>query len=179
MNKQEAIKIIKNIERIKYSSMEFVEEIISIISQIDEQQKVVVPSIVANWYTIIVESGFDPLDNFKNIIFKMGKYDGRNKNYNYDTGIYKWIKETPNAIQIVSNMHQFGYEVEQEKLYVVAIPDEERGNFIQLWKYNNKLLFNEESKIRTGKVYKLTEQEIKNKDERLWNFAIPVEDINE
>lgn len=82
--------------------------------------KVVVPQDVARWYAVTVETGHDPLVDFINLILTMGKYEGRNPNYNYDTGLYKWIKETPNAIQIVSNMHQFGYEVEKEQLYVVT-----------------------------------------------------------
>lgn len=66
----------------------------------------------------------------------------------------------------------YGYEVEKEKQYVVAIPDDGRNGFIQLWKNREgKLLFNFEDKIRYGKVYLLTEQEIKQKDKRLWQFA--------
>lgn len=55
---------------------------------------------------------------------------------------------------------------------MVAIPDDGRNGFIQLWKNREgKLLFNFEDKIRYGKVYLLTEQEIKQKDKRLWQFA--------
>ena len=70
----------------------------------------------------------------------------------------------------------YGYEVEKEKQYVVVIPDDGRNGFIQLWKNKEgKLLFNFEDKIRYGKVHLLTEQEIKQKDERLWQFA---EEVN-
>ena len=71
----------------------------------------------------------------------------------------------------------FGYEVEHEQQYVVAIPDDERNGFIQLWKNREgKLLFNFEDKKRYGKVHLLTEQEIKQKDERLWEFAEEVKE---
>lgn len=71
----------------------------------------------------------------------------------------------------------YGYEVEHEQQYVVAIPDDERNGFIQLWKNRKgKLLFNFEDKIRYGKVHLLTEQEIKQKDERLWQFAEAVKE---
>lgn len=71
----------------------------------------------------------------------------------------------------------YGYEIEHEQQYVVAIPDDERNGFIQLWKNREgKLLFNFEDKIRYGKVYLLTEQEIKQKDKRLWQFAERVEE---
>lgn len=63
------------------------------------------------------------------------------------------------------------------KKYVVAITDDERNKFIQLWKNRKgKLFFNFADKIRYGKVHLLTEQEIKQKDERLWQFAKEVEE---
>ena len=73
-------------------------------------------------------------------------------------------------------MKLFDYEVEHEQQYVVAIPDDGRNGFIQLWKSREgKHLFNFADKIRYGKVHLLTEQEIKQKDERLWQFAKEVE----
>lgn len=124
MNINEAIEKIKSVA---YNTGTFfkvmevsLDKVIEIVEQIDTQPKVVVPQDVARWYVVTVETGHDPLVDFTNLILTMGKYEGRNPNYNYDTGLYKWIKETPNAIQIVSNMHQFGYEVEKEQLYVVT-----------------------------------------------------------
>ena len=60
----------------------------------------------------------------------------------------------------------------KEKMYVVAIPDDERNGFIQLWKSKKgKLLFNFTDKIRYGEVHLLTEREINQKDKRLWGFT--------
>ncbi|HFI0448580.1 TPA: DUF1642 domain-containing protein [Streptococcus suis] len=128
MNKQEAIEKVK--EHGEFYSNMFggtvkmvpVGPILDIISQIHEPQKVVVPEFVAEWYKFIVESGGNPITSFTDLILTMGKYNGVNQIYNYDTGMYKWIKETPQAIQIIVNMYQFGYEVEKEKLYEITVP---------------------------------------------------------
>lgn len=90
------------------------EFIIDILDQLD-QPKPVVPQDVDTWF----KSTDDPLNDYINLVETMHKYDGKNPNYNYDTGMYKWIKETPNSMQIVVNMYQFGYEVEKEKLYQI------------------------------------------------------------
>lgn len=134
--------------------------------------KPVVPQFVAEWY----EETDNPLDDYIELVEIMHKYDGKNPNYNYDTGMYKWIKETPNSIQIVVNMHQFGYTVEKEKLYTVKI----LGCTLFKMTSDNHVRYkligeNEtpsESKFSSYKFeVDLTEQEIKQADERLWQFA--------
>ena len=70
--------------------------------------KPVVPQFVADWY----EEHKDDFDyRLWSVIYNDGQGD--------DTEISNWICETENALIILVNMHQFGYEVEKEKRYRV------------------------------------------------------------
>lgn len=175
MNKQEAIL------RLKAESWEYDDNCFrtahvidldvaqEIISQIHKPQKVKIPQFVADW---IEENRC----NFKRALLELVKecYELVFDEY---TDIHLWLLDKEiDSFTILVNAYQFSYEVEQEQLYVVAIPDEERGDVIQLWKNaEGKLCLNIESEVRYGRAYKLTEQEIKNRDERLWHFAKLVE----
>lgn len=143
-------------------------QVLDIISQIDESQKVTVPKFVADWYE-------DHKHDFEYSLYDLCfKYTDRKLNVD----LHKWFRDEDNKpFETLVMMHKFGYEVEHEQQYVVAIPDDGRNGFIQLWKSKEgKLLFNFADKIRYGKVHLLTEQEIKQKDERLWQFAKEVEE---
>lgn len=134
---------------------------------LDEPNKQAVPQFIADWYE-------NNKYNIENSIYRLcvGFYSKT-----LDKEIYDWFRDPKiNSIETLVKMKLYGYEVEKEKLYVVAIQDDERNKFIQLWKNRKgKLLFNFEDKIRYGEVHLLTEQEIKQKDERLWQFAKEVE----
>lgn len=137
-----------------------------------DQPKLIVPQDVGTWF----KSTDDPLNDYINLVETMHKYDGKNPNYNYDTGMYKWIRETSNSMQIVVNMHQFGYEVEKEKLYVVKVLG---CTLFKMTSDNHtkyKLVGENETPLESKcSGYKfegeLTEKEIKQADERLWQFA--------
>ena len=120
MNKQELIKKVK--ENGIYGLNIFgtvVEGIptktaIELIKQLNKSQKPVVPEFVAEWYE-------ENKDDFEFnvwdwIAFRNEPEKLENKEFNY------WINDgegTP--IQTLVNMHQFGYEVEEEKRYEVKI----------------------------------------------------------
>ena len=82
------------------------------LKQLDEPQKVKVPPAVAVWYEI----NKDNLD--KNIAYLCLNNWGEFIN---DKTLFNWMSNTDNFIQILVNMHQFGYEVEKEKRYLVKI----------------------------------------------------------
>ena len=134
---------------------------------LNEPKKPVVPQYVAD---MIIEKKkkYGIVDTIKNL----GVF-----NNPFDLVVEKqlnWIVENQEDF---AKAWLYGYEVEHEQQYVVAIPDDGRNGFIQLWKNREgKLLFNFEDKIKYGKVHLLTEQEIKQKDERLWKFAEEVGD---
>ena len=86
--------------------------VLNILNQLDEPQKVKVPQFVVNWY----EKNKDDLD------YKIWAYI-----YNWDdleeSEFKNWLNYSKEAFQTLVNMHQFGYEVEKEKRYLVSMPN--------------------------------------------------------
>ncbi len=72
--------------------------------------KPVVPQFVADWYEDVADEFYIVLErlilNYRN---------------NTNMPICKWFFETEDALKILINMHQFGYEVEKEKRYRVKM----------------------------------------------------------
>ena len=117
MNKQE---LIKEFEEIGIHGLNMfgtvvkgipTETAIDLIKQLDEPQPVKVPQCVADWYLL-------HFHDFNNSIVNLciRREDSIDNN-----DFLKWISNTKNFIQTLVNMHQFGYEVEEEKLYFVKI----------------------------------------------------------
>lgn len=122
MNKQKAIEILKNADTLTIQDtrtsnlvdMVIKSDVIATIELIDETQKPVIPQFVADWY----EENKDDFEfNVWNwIAFRNEPEKLENKEFN------SWINDGEgNPIQILVNMHQFGYEVEKEKRYLVRI----------------------------------------------------------
>lgn len=93
-----------------------------------------------------------------------------------DSDFKRWYHKTETAIQTLINMHQFGYTVEKEKLYNVSVLGCTLFKMTSddLVKY--KLIGeNETLSEPVLSLYKfeanLTEKEIKQADERLWQLA--------
>ena len=116
MNKQE---LIERIEDLPYKEGLIVDTVkisrnglLKLIEQLDEPKPVKVPPFVAVWYEINKEN-FD-----ENIAYLCLNNWGEFIN---DKTLFNWMSNTDNFIQILVNMHQFGYEVEKEKRYLVKI----------------------------------------------------------
>ena len=142
-----------------------------------DKPKPVVPQYVADWYK-------DIKDNFYlNLEYRVwDKFEMLAVNNNcvpekpLSDDFTHWYYNTKNAIQILINMHQFGYEIEKEKLYTVEIPNPNS-------KGHNKIYLCKDD--TTGKVYlckgtfnpkknknlKLTEAEIRKDFEWAWQWA--------
>ena len=116
MNKQETLKRIEvqkeTIIRLAgWAVYVYIEEL---IKSLDEPQKPVVPQFVADWYE-------ENKDDFEFnvwdwIAFRNEPEKLENKEFNY------WLNDSEgNPIQTLVNMHQFGYEVEKEKRYLVKV----------------------------------------------------------
>lgn len=76
--------------------------------------KPVVPQYVADWYEDIKEDFENKLFGYiRN--FHIYKSRGESKDFNF------WFDNNKNAIQILVNMNQFGYEVEKETEYEVLL----------------------------------------------------------
>ena len=179
MNKQEAIEKIKNIDTLNINDtianqkvdMVIKNQVLDIISQIDELQKVVVPKFVAEWleearaeeYSLY--GAWEMVKEGSEIFWWL--FDGHESNQ--DTFNRAWLD---------------GYEVETEKLYTVEIPSpnkttepiiylsrDERGKiFLDSW----FLLASQNWKKHSHS--QLTEAEIKQDFEWAFQFAKPVEE---
>lgn len=116
MNKQELIDYCNDLKESKnrFINCIDVDGIIDTIKQLDEPQKVVVPQFVADWYEENKDSfEFNVWDW---IAFRNEPEKLENKEFSY------WLNDGEgNPIQTLVNMHQFGYEVEEEKRYEVIL----------------------------------------------------------
>ena len=89
-------------------------EVLRDLKQLDEPEKVKVPQSVADWYE-------EHKDDFEfNVWDWIAFRDELEKLENKE--FTSWINDCEgNPIQILVNMHQFGYEVEKEPKYTVMV----------------------------------------------------------
>ncbi|HFU4492578.1 TPA: DUF1642 domain-containing protein [Streptococcus suis] len=163
MNKQEAIEIIKNIYTLNINDniagqkidMVIKNQVLDIVSQIDEPQKVVVPKFVAEW---IVEAE-KIHNNLSWVWFSNPVNDELND----------WLK---NHTETFMRAWLDGYEIEQEKLYKVEVPN--NGGTLVLACVNQAIKLVDGNKRFPGKF---TKESIENAG-FYWalKWAVPVED---
>lgn len=113
MKKQE---LIKHIEDLPYKEGPIVDKIdisrkglLELVNQLDEPEKPVVPPVVSVWYQI------NKNNLYENIAYLCANWA---KLTTYDA-LFDWMSNTDNFIEILINMHRFGYEVEEEPKYTV------------------------------------------------------------
>ncbi|MDN2998984.1 DUF1642 domain-containing protein [Streptococcus suis] len=117
MNKQEAIEKIKNIDTLNINDaiagqqvdMVIKNQVLDLVSQIDEPQKVVVPKFVAEWLKEY---------RYANTLLKV--LNAAEDERIITSAVNDWILD--NQRDFVVAWYD-GYEVEQEKLYTVEIPN--------------------------------------------------------
>ena len=112
MNNQELIKAVEELPADCRGLRPMIDKwsMLELIKLLDEPKPVKVPPSVAVWYEI----NKDNLD--KNIACLCLNNWGEFIN---DKTLFNWMSNTDNFIQILVNMHQFGYEIEKEKWYLV------------------------------------------------------------
>lgn len=139
--------------------------------QMNKQEKPVVPQFVADFYESIKDD------------FEYGVYELCVNFYNCDLSgkIKHWFDcNDTNPIQVLVNMHKFGYEVEKEKLYTVELPNPNGFIHLVLCKdCDGKLFvatFSDGDCWETFGKCKLTESEIKQDFDWAWQFAKEVEE---
>lgn len=177
MNKQEAIL------RLKAESWEYDDNCFrtahvidldvaqEIISQIHKPQKVKIPQFVADWIE-------ENRRNFKRALLELVKecYEFVFDEY---TDIHLWFLDKEiDSFTILVNAHQFGYEVEQEKLYTVEIPDPNANGYsIVLGRKDGKVQIKQtlSTTWEMNCSNHLTESEIKQDFDWAWQWAKPVE----
>ena len=179
MNKQEAIEKIKNIETLNINDiiagqsvdMVIKNQVLDIVSKIDEPQKVVVPKEVAEWIDECKHSGW----HLQKALYRLDD-DLKVGDWAYDEN----ADLIPEKVDIFARAWLDGYEVEKEKLYTVEIPDPHSVYTIRFLCRGN------DGNIRIGgnncrDVFlsvetHLTESEIKQDFEWAWQWAEPVEE---
>ena len=190
MNKQEAIEKIKDLYSFVMEDGPFEVDLIKkghavgIISQIDEPEKPVVPQFVADWY----EEHKDDFEIYLSglcINFTCHRERLNDKLVNW----YEQLENKP--IQTLVNIHQFGYEVEKEKLYTVEIPNPNGSVYRKIYLAKNKdgkvelFTWSGYTSIEFADNWKqeenaqLTESEIKKDFGWAWEFAKEVEECNQ
>ncbi|KKF60583.1 DUF1642 domain-containing protein [Streptococcus uberis] len=143
--------------------------------QID-QPKPVVQKFLADWYEEHKDNFYLNLHRLAWELIKNLDEDDFVPEKAIDSDFKRWYHKTETAIQTLINMHQFGYTVEKEKLYNVSVLGCTLFKMTSddLVKY--KLIGeNETLSEPVLSLYKfeanLTEKEIKQADERLWQLA--------
>nr|DAE89248.1 MAG TPA: Protein of unknown function (DUF1642) [Bacteriophage sp.] len=135
MNKQE---LIEHIDKLPYVEGPIADTvtvnrrwILESIEQLDEPQKVTIPQFVADWYE----------KHKNNIDFEIWHYL-HSFSYQEEDEFKKWMNKLgEKQIQTIVNMHQFGYEVEEEKRYLVKIKGNIRDNILAYGLYVGRFFF--------------------------------------
>ena len=141
---------------------------INLIKKLDEPQPVKVPPSVAVWYEI----NKDNLD--KNIAYLCLNNWGEFIN---DKTLFNWMSNTDNFIQILVNMHQFGYEVEEEKRYVVKVKGNIKENMLVYGEFAERYFFTKSSSLYNV-IYSHTRKELEEAGFG-WVFDCPGIEIEE
>jgi hypothetical protein len=136
-------------------------QVLDIISQIDEPQKPVIPQFVAEWIESQKESFSDAsaIDMYDNLTL-----DNNGGHYHE---VWLWVIDRP--YDFIKAWHD-GYTVEQEKLYTVEIPNP-NGVVVCLERLDRGKIA-----LSTLGESELTEAEIKQDFEWAFQFAKPVEE---
>lgn len=145
MNKQELIEKYKSalnkVHKVygDYYKTEAYEEVLKDLKQLDEPQKVTVPQFVADWYEA-------NKDDFEGELFRCVDLITRDFEDGDLSEFEEWfIDGKIRPFQTLVNMHQFGYEVEKEKRYIVKVKNIGDGweylkwnSVQQYWYFGNK-----------------------------------------
>ncbi|HEM4334852.1 TPA: DUF1642 domain-containing protein [Streptococcus suis] len=173
MNKQEAINELKKYKAGfgEATAVRF-DRIVSVINQIHEPQKVVVPKIVAEW-----------LRKYQQDLTLLKVLDAAENELIVPSAVNNWILD--NQRDFVVAWYD-GFEIEREQLFTVEIPDPNRKgtNRIYLGKSNpdSKVIIHKGNfNPKKNKNLWLTESEIKQDFEWAWDagFAKEVEVKND
>ena len=171
MNKQEAIEIIKNIDTLNINDrvagqqvdMVIKSQVLDIVSQIDEPQKVVIPKFVAEWIEECKRSGW----HLQKALYRLDD-DEKVSDWAYDENddlIAEKVETFARAWLAYPNI-----TIEQEKLYTVEIPNP-NGLVVCLERLDRGKIA-----LSTLGESELTEAEIKQDFEWAWQWAKEVEE---
>lgn len=174
MNKQEAIKLLKSISQLEFDltgrPTVHIDRIVSVIDQIDDTQKVVIPKFVAKWIEECKHDRFYALH---------GAYS------NMNSRLLRWRFGGGNS-ELFAKAWIYGYviegeeEEEKEKLYTVEIPNPDSDSLTVLEKFDDGTVVISQMDVfpvdwKNQAEYQLTEAEIRKGFEWAWQWAKEVE----
>lgn len=143
------------------------------ISKLDDTpEKIVVPKFVAEFYELY--SSLDLQTILYRCDYSSSRYEDFIKWYLNQDGRHKSGRS--NSQEIIAKMYLYGYEVEKELLYHVALPKLGDSDFCYLWIDDFGAVYPQRKEVPSVGKFKFTEQEIKAIDERYWPFAVKVSD---
>ncbi|EAD9552158.1 DUF1642 domain-containing protein [Listeria monocytogenes] len=125
------------------------------IAKEKEAELVVVPQFVADWISRRRQEGY-------NLIWSISY-----ENNDMSAEMYEWLISSADNQELLARAWLDGYEVEKEPLYYVKLP---------YFGYVTNRMDYTLSQSKTDAVM-LTESKIKRMDERYWQFAVPVEEV--
>ncbi|HEM4273499.1 TPA: DUF1642 domain-containing protein [Streptococcus suis] len=176
MNKQEAIErlewnVVRTTDFDRAEDVVVFEKVKSIISQIHEPHKVVVPKFVAEWIEGCKRSGW----HLQKALYRLDD-DWKVGNWAYDDN----DDLIPEKVDMIALAWLFGFEIEQEKLYTVEIPDPNNiGTEVHILMMNGfkQVVIKKElgNDWKKKKGFQLTEEEIKKDFEWAWQFREEVD----
>ena len=114
MNKDEAVRELSKVTGI---SVAYAEDLYDSFFP-----KPIVPQFVADWY----EDNNGDLNGALFIMVRLWDEKSRNSDF------YRWFRKDKEAFQTLVNMHQFGYEVEEETKYRIKMKAARYNGFSQL-----------------------------------------------
>lgn len=175
MNKQELIEKLNILPKYSINAGKFynigigfrTHDVLELVEQLDEHQKVVLPKDVAEWleaskHMNLLELLSDLYEHYSNDETCIGKF------------VKEYCTSVDEAYKRIARAYLNGYEVEKEKLYTVVLPNIEsskysRDYYLQRSEIGEVHLAKGRFEIRDNT--KLTEAEIKSVDERYMAFA--------
>lgn len=149
MNKQELIDYCNDLKESKsrFINCIDVDRIIETIKQLDEPRKVKVKQFVADWYE----------RNKNNLDYNIWEYI-----YNWEdqeeSEFKNWFNCSKKAFQTLVNMHQFGYEVEEEKRYLVKVKGMLKGFEFLTFKFGHVWIFSNEEEDEEFRLHHTRKQ---------------------
>jgi hypothetical protein len=192
MNKQEAIEEIKSMDTVSiYNTtvnqrldMVIKNQALDVISQIDEPQEVVIPQFVADWIDWCKRCHWDLQKTLSRLDDNRKVGDWARLDDDKEVGAYKENDELVSEKVELFARAWLAYPnitVEKEKLYKVKIADAFLTKITRGRERNVKyrmLPYKDVYNVFNDGIYNifLTETEIKQADERLWQFAKPLGD---
>lgn len=145
-------------------------DILPLIEQLDEPEKVVIPQFVADW--------IETTKKYSRSINYLMNYEAINKE---SRELALWCFESGND----DNLHNLarawldGYEIEKEKLYYVL--DKLRRPILAIYEEEEIIRLSSVSEVELVEKllnsiykYRFTEKQIKDYDERFWPFAVEI-----